>query len=222
MEVVCIDLPGHGEAHRDTFSTLDDLVEALAQHTQQPALWIGWSLGGLAVIKLALLYPEKVKAVMLVSASPCFVRKENWSCAMDNSVFNGFAEQLESDFTATIRRFLALQVQASASGRKLLKSLREKVLAQPAANITALRAGLKVLKTTDMRDQLKQLTMPVSWVLGGHDSLVRPALANELKLLAPALTTRVYKQAVHAPFLSHLQEFSAQLILFAEHSRASS
>lgn len=94
----------------------------------------------------------------------------------------------------------------------MLKSLREKVLAQPPANIEALRAGLNVLKTTDLRSQLKNINVPVSWVLGGRDTLIKSVLSNELIAMLPTAKVNVYKQAAHAPFLSHLEEFSEQLI----------
>jgi len=216
IEAECIDLPGHGAAHQQTFSTLDDMVDALVQKINQPALWVGWSLGGLAVMQLALRHPEKVTAMMLVASSPCFVHKENWSCAMDDAVFDAFADELEKDFSGTIRRFLTLQVRGSESGRKVLKSLREKILAQPPANIEALRAGLDVLKTTDVRESLKKLNRPASWILGERDTLIKSTLVDELKLMVPFAETSVYKNAAHAPFLSHLEDFSEQLISFAK------
>ncbi len=216
MDVECIDLPGHGSANQQAFRTLDDLVAELAKKVNQPVVWVGWSLGGLAVMQLALQYPEKVKAMMLVASSPCFVHKADWSCAMDQSVFDGFADELEKDFSGTIRRFLTLQVRGSESGRKVLKSLREKVLAQPSANIAALRAGLGVLKTTDLSEQLKNIKPPVSWALGGRDTLIKPALSEKLKSITPAAEIVVYEQAAHAPFLSHQKEFSEQLISFSK------
>lgn len=98
IEVVCIDLPGHGEANQQAFHTLDDLVIELAHKINEPVIWVAWSLGGLAVMQLALQYPEKVKAIMLVASSPCFVHKPDWLCAMDNSVFDGFADELVKRF----------------------------------------------------------------------------------------------------------------------------
>lgn len=216
IEVECVDLPGHGCASLQTFNTLDDLADALASQVSQPVIWLGWSLGGLAVMQLALRYPEKVKAMLLVASSPCFVHKTDWSCAMEHSVFDGFAGELEKDFSGTIRRFLSLQVRGSASGRQVLKSLREKVLAQPPVNINTLRAGLNILKTTDLRDALKNIKSPVSWVLGERDSLVKSTLSAQLKLITPMAGIKIFEQAAHAPFLSHQQKFSEQLISFVK------
>ena len=214
IEPMTIDLPGHGQNAGQSFQSLDDLVEALASEVDEPAIWVGWSLGGLAVTQLALRCPEKARALMLVASSPCFVQKPGWDSGMGAEVFDDFSNQLEQDFSGTIQRFLSLQVRGSESGRQLLRELRKKVLAQPAADILALRSGLSILKSIDLRAELKDLNMPVSWVLGGQDGLVKADLESELKLLATNIESRVYPKAAHAPFLSHLEEFSEQLVAF--------
>jgi pimeloyl-[acyl-carrier protein] methyl ester esterase len=216
VEQVAVDLPGHGSMADGSFETLDDLVQALDQSVKEPAVWIAWSLGGLAVMQLALQKPQKVQAMMLVSSSPCFVQKQDWPTGMKADVFDDFANELEKDFSGTIRRFLSLQVRGSDSGRVILRSLRKEVLAQPAANIEALRSGLNLLKNVDLRCKLAQLDMPVCWSLGERDGLVKSSLASELKKLMPDAEVNVFNQAAHAPFLSHLPEFNKQLIKFVK------
>ena len=216
IEPICIDLPGHGTSNKNSFSCLDDLVEVLNTITDDVALWVGWSLGGLVVMKLAMKYPEKVKAMMMVSTTPSFVERSDWQCGMQASVFDGFAAELEKDFATTIKRFLTLQVKGSDKGREILKTLRQKILAQPPANVESLAAGLSVLKNTDLRSQLDQLKMPVSWLLGEQDGLVDVSLANALNELLPAAEVNVLPKAAHAPFFSHLDEFNSQLLSLAK------
>lgn len=172
IEPLCIDLPGHGIRAGENFGSLDELVAALAEISTAPALWIGWSLGGLVVTEFARRHADKVKAVMLVSSTPCFIKQPDWSCGMPESVFDQFAADMEADFSGTIQRFLALQVRGSDAGRQLLRQLRQHLLACQQPNQNALRAGLQVLKSTDLREQLAELNMPVHWLLGGRDTLV--------------------------------------------------
>ena len=120
------------------------------------------------------------------------------------------------DFSGTIRRFLSLQVKGSDSGRQLLRQLRQRVLEQPAANILALRGGLALLKTVDLRAQLKDLPMPVHWILGDQDGLVKPCLKSQLAILQPRARVTVFAKAAHAPFLSHREQFIQQLAAFVE------
>lgn len=216
IEPLCVDLPGHGERAADEFESLDELVEALVDTNAEPALWVGWSLGGLVVAELARRYPEKVQALMLVSSTPHFIERPGWGCGMPESVFDLFANDMEADFSGTIQRFLALQVRGSESGRQLLRHLRQQLLACPQPNKNALRAGLQVLKSTDLREQLAELTMPVQWLLGGRDTLVNVALSHELENITPQADVTVIEKSAHAPFLSHIEEFCDSLIGFAD------
>lgn len=212
IETVAVDLPGHGAAADKSFSGLDDLVMALCRDITRPAIWVGWSLGGLAVLKLALDYPQRVQAMMLVSSTPCFAHRDDWSYGMPHTLFDSFAAELEADFDSTIRRFLSLQVKDSAQGRQLLKQLRQQVLQQPPANIQALRSGLEVLKSTDLREQIQKLEMPLAVALGARDGLVNVEGSKFFTDNLPHADVRIYAQAAHAPFLSHLPDFTAQLL----------
>ena len=53
INVVVVDLPGHGSMVKVPASSLDDYVQALIPLVHRPVLWVGWSLGGLAVLRLA-------------------------------------------------------------------------------------------------------------------------------------------------------------------------
>ncbi|HEY9052798.1 MAG TPA: pimeloyl-ACP methyl ester esterase BioH [Gammaproteobacteria bacterium] len=216
IEPVLVDLPGHGQRTSESFTSLAELAGSLQSYAEEPALWVGWSLGGMAVTQLALDCPEKVAAMLLVSNSPCFVKRDDWQAGMEAEVFDTFAADLENDFAITIQRFLSLQVRGSESGRNLLRHLRKEILAQPPANINALRSGLQLLKTVDLRGAMHTLCMPTQWVLGERDTLVDVTLANELADIMPRSAVHVVVNTGHAPFLSHLDEFSEQLISFAK------
>lgn len=211
IEPICIDLPGHGTNNQQTFHSLDDLVRACMDIVDEPAYWVGWSLGGMVVTQLALDHPEKVLGVMLVANSPCFIHKQDWPHGMRSEIFDDFAENLSNDFSGTVKRFLSLQVQGSESGRQILRQLRQKVMAMPEANIQALEAGLGLLKSIDLRNRIEELEVPVSWVLGNKDALVKSSLARVLSEQMSQEVT-VIDKAAHAPFLSHLDLFCEKLI----------
>ena len=212
IECVAVDLPGHGMAAQKTFDSLDDLVAALASDINRPAIWIGWSLGGLAVMQMAAKYPQQVQAMLLVASTPCFVKRDDWNYGMPQNLFDGFADELEADYENTIRRFLTLQVKDSAQGRQILKQIRQRVLQQPAASVDALRAGLEVLKTTDLRDSLAEVNVPVAISLGEQDRLVNAVNAEYYRRIFPGADVQCYAHASHAPFLSCLPEFTVQLM----------
>jgi pimeloyl-[acyl-carrier protein] methyl ester esterase len=219
MDVIQVDLPGHGSMADVKAESINDYVQALAALVSRPVIWIGWSLGGLAVLKLARDYPERVAGLFMVASNPCFVQKENWPCAVDKNVFELFADSLEKDTDGTIKRFLALQVKGSGVTMSTVRELQQALQQRGRASIEALRAGLNILAETDLRDELSYLHCPVNWLLGGKDALVPVELSGALKTLQPNIKNIVEKEAAHAPFISHPENFTKALIDFAEDLR---
>lgn len=216
MDIVQVDLPGHGTMAGVRAEDLNDYVQALAALVNRPAIWVGWSLGGLAVLKLAQDYPERVAGLFMVATNPCFVQKENWSCAVDKQVFDQFADALEKDADTTIKRFLALQVKGSGVAMSTVRELQQSLQQRGRASLDALKLGLDILATTDLRNALPYLNCPMTWLLGERDTLVPVALSGELKTLQPNIKTVVEPEAAHAPFISHPEKFTRALIDFAE------
>ena len=75
--VVRVDLPGHGFSAPlaggfTARSLADCLSEALADTLRGPAVWLGWSLGGLISLLVALRHRDLVRALILVGATPRF------------------------------------------------------------------------------------------------------------------------------------------------------
>lgn len=217
-----IDLPGHGGRHGETLTDLPALAEDLRQSCAQfkadgqPLLLLGWSLGALACMQAAAQKhtPLQADGLLLVSSNPCFVAQPGWAHGVDAAVFDQFAESLAADFSGTIRRFLSLQVKGSASGRQILRELREMILQEAEPDAGSLEAGLQILKQGDLRAELAKIELPVSWALGAQDGLVKASLVEALSQLMPEATVECYPAAGHAPFLSHSEDFTQQLLRF--------
>ena len=220
IKVIVVDLPGHGTMSGISAKSLDDYVQALVPLVHQPVIWVGWSMGGLAVLRLAELYPQRVAAALLMATNPCFVRQDNWPCAVETQVFNQFATELNKNQDKTIRRFLALQVKGLSDGLSVVRKLQGSIQSRGQASTQALECGLDILKQTDLRQALKSIESPLHWLLGAKDSLVPAALAQELKQQYQQKNVVLHEHASHAPFMSHRDDFVAQLIKIAEQRRA--
>jgi len=215
INVVLVDLPGHGSMAEVPAGSLDDYVQALVPLVHRPVLWVGWSLGGLAVLRLAELYPQRVAAALLVSTNPCFVSQKNWSCAVDESVFKQFAGDLNKNQKKTIRRFLALQVKGLADVMAVVRQLQQSIESRGQASTQALNAGLEVLLNTDLRQSLKHIASPLHWLLGAKDALVPRELADVLAEGFAQENITLLPYASHAPFISEPDEFIEQVIALA-------
>ena len=221
IDVILVDLPGHGSMAEVTASTLDDYVQALIPLVHRPVLWVGWSLGGLAVLRLAELYPQRIAAALLVATNPCFVSKDNWGCAVDNMVFKQFANDLEKDQQKTIRRFLALQVKGVDDVMMVVRKLQQSIQSRGQASTQALASGLDILLETDLRYNLKDIQPPLHWLLGAKDSLVPGGLAQVLQDDLAQQDVVLHPEASHAPFVSQAEFFIEHLLDIAEQLRTS-
>jgi len=219
INVVVVDLPGHGSMAEVEANSLDDYVQALTPLVHRPVMWVGWSLGGLAVLRLAELYPQRVLSALLVATNPCFVTQPGWSCAVDAGVFNQFASDLTQNQQKTIRRFLALQVKGLPDAMSVVRQLQQSIQSRGQASTQALVSGLDLLLQSDLRQALKTIDSPLHWLLGGKDSLVPYELADVLKQQYAQKNVVVQPQASHAPFISHMDDFVKQLTAIAQQHR---
>jgi pimeloyl-[acyl-carrier protein] methyl ester esterase len=201
-----VDLPGHGHA-RDDDRALEPVALARALVARVPdAVWLGWSLGGLVALHAAQTRPAAVRGLVMLCASPRFVRGEDWPQGMDPGVFETFASELGRDYRATIDRFLMLEAQGSDHVREELRLLRAQVFAVCEPSAARLAEGLAVLQDSDLRPGLPALRMPSLWIAGRRDRLVFPQAMQAAAAQAPGARFLRIEHGGHAPFLSHGDE----------------
>ena len=219
INVVLVDLPGHGSMKQVSAASLDDYVQSLVPLVHRPALWVGWSLGGLAVLRLAELHPQRVAAAMLVTTNPCFVTEENWSCAVEREVFEAFAIALNAQQEKTLRRFLALQVNGLPDAMAVVRALQKSIASRGFASTEALHTGLEILLSTDLRSSLNSIECPLYWQFGAKDSLVPAELAHVLRAEFKQQNVVLNSNSSHAPFISQQDDFVKSLIDVADSLR---
>jgi len=214
-----VDLPGHGNsaplADGFTINNLTDLLHQYAlSNLDAPAVWLGWSLGGMLAANMAMRHPDCVAKLILVSSSLRFCKTDNWPYAMDTNVLELFATQLRKDYRTTLSRFLALQFKGDAHAREGLRNLREQLFARGEADKESLNAGLKILLDDDLRWQAAEISQPAQLIGGEYDSLTPAAALAQIAAQFTQAQTVIIKGAGHAPFISHAQNFEQQLMLF--------
>jgi pimeloyl-[acyl-carrier protein] methyl ester esterase len=215
-DVYRLELPGHG---RSPWEGLDDLrgwVEAARAVVPWPAVWLGWSLGALLALRLALDHPEAVRGVVVLAGTPRFLQDSDWPHAMAPEVLARFGAGLTVDPAATIERFLTLQVRGARDSGPTLRRLKAAIRAVPAPHPEALAVGLELLRATDLRRELALLEAPVLWLLGERDTLVPVAVGRHLCAWLPQVCLEVVDGAGHAPFVSHGPKVAERVRSFLE------
>ena len=150
----------------DYVEQLDGLPEKVMEESDEVVL-VGFSMGGSTALRMWLKYPEKVKGLVLISATPRMMEDENWK---------GMSE----------RRLAALRM-----GTRMM--FRDDP--SPMYDERNMERGLDYLKTTDLRLQLlsisesgesvKRRNFPVSIFQSERDGFVRPSNAEFLKQVFP-------------------------------------
>jgi len=202
QQIISPGLPGYSGSPCPGNLPFELQLEAMARELPDGRL-LGWSLGGLYAIELALRYPQQFGEVILVACNPCFTRRPGWECALDVAVLDTFADELRQDWRRTLRRFLALQMQGEDEARPLVRSVWQQMIAVGEPDIAVLDFGLELLRNWDARPSLGQLSQPVNLILGARDRLVPITLQQQIADVASGIRVESVAGAAHAPFLSN-------------------
>ena len=199
FNVVTPDRPGYGDDNAVTDA--DSPVAPL----QSPSLVLGWSLGGLAAMRLALQQPELVSGLVLLAATPCFVNREDWQAGMDATVFAAFHQQVIEDERSAMQQFVRLN-----SGAKIDRSSRQ-VLTAHAGNARrqALLDGMEELADTDLRREVKNIKVPVLLLHAADDRVVPAQASHWMEEIMPTARLVEFPLGGHAFFLQKGREVAA-------------
>ncbi|MDR2877299.1 MAG: pimeloyl-ACP methyl ester esterase BioH [Chromatiales bacterium] len=210
--VALLDLPGHGHSAMCADYSLENLAHAVEQSLPTtPVTLVGWSLGGMVALMLALTSPARVRQLILVGTSPQFVADNHWPHAMSAATLCAFAEQLRENHRATLERFLALQVMGCPDGRRTLTQLKAALSAAPTPDPQALTQGLAILRERSLLSQLGDVHVPVTIIHGERDTLVPLAGAKAMAARLQNARLHILRGAGHAPFISHAEQFRSLL-----------
>lgn len=193
--------------------------ELLAQHwpdafaSQLPPACdlLGWSLGGQLAMEIAAKYPKRVRRLVLVATTPCFVRRRGWNAAMPRATFEDFVWRTAQDTKAALQFFAGLTARGDRNERVVLRKLRKALAEGGQPDALSLRAGLNFLRDTDSRKSAAAIRAPTLVIHGTRDRLVPVAAGGWLTARIPGARFVAMQGAAHAPFLSDRAAFAAVL-----------
>ena len=209
-----VDLPGHGLSSGATVATITEMADAVAAAMPPRSHLLGWSMGGLVAQDLARRHAERIDRLVLVATTPSFLQRDGWPHAVQPTVLADFGPRLSSNYAATIKSFLALQVLNTPNVRDAVNTLQQAITSRGTPNLAALAAALDILRTTDVREHAATLSQAALVMQGDHDALTPEPAAGWLAERMPNARYAMIPHAAHAPFISHRDVFMRELDAF--------
>jgi pimeloyl-[acyl-carrier protein] methyl ester esterase len=160
---------------------------------------VGWSLGAIRALEAAL--TVDVAGLVLVAATPQFVRRGNWRLGWPPRVLERMQDALAGDLDGLQDAF---EDQMFAPGEMRVAIPRE-------TDPHVLAAGLRYLGEFSLLERLDEVRCPVRLLHGGADRLIPVAAAEALAAALPDADLTVWDEAGHAPHLTQPDRFRAWL-----------
>ena len=213
FRTMLIDMPGYakGSSYHGHFD-IDALANALVPAIPEKSILCGWSLGGIVAIRIAGILKNRIKALALITSTPCFIRKEDWLPGIDKVLIETMHEKIAAGEKEKVLKEFALLIASGGADKKLVLRKLNAMIPDQLPDRKVLEDGLKVLIETDLREGLQSLTIPVVMLLSDNDQLIAMETGQEMKKIFPAAKIHYMNSSGHAPFISMPEEFCNRLI----------
>ncbi|PTM57833.1 2-succinyl-6-hydroxy-2,4-cyclohexadiene-1-carboxylate synthase [Desmospora activa] len=214
FQVVRVDLPGHGKtatpkdpSRIEMVQVCRDLAGILDRIGVERASVLGYSLGGRTALSFALTYPERVRALVLESASPGLEQAEERQERVVRD--EALARRIEAEgVVAFVRRWE--EIPLFASQKRLPVAVREQIrgerLNQTAAGLAASLRGMGTGAQPSWWGKLESLTRPVLLITGEEDEKFC-RIAKRIKTKLPGARLQMVDGAGHAVHVEQPRRF---------------
>jgi pimeloyl-[acyl-carrier protein] methyl ester esterase len=160
---------------------------------------VGWSLGALRALEAAT--EMELAGLVLVAATPQFVRRDSWRYGWPPRVL----EQMRTRLAAAPDELLdEFELRLFAPDEQPVAVPREQ-------DTAVLDEGLRYLERFSVLDRLSEVRCPVRLLHGGRDPVVPLAAAEHLATALPHADLTVWEEAGHAPQLTQPGRFRTWL-----------
>lgn len=210
-----IDLPGHGRSPWwPEAAAFDVQCDAVLEVLPPRCVLVGWSMGAKVALSLAARAARRVAALVLLSATPRFLRGSDWPQGADPAALAALRAGIEQDWRQVLDDFVWLQVRGSREADATARELAGVLAAHGLPQMAALRAGLDLLDAVDLRTIVPGISQPALVVTGLNDRVTLPDASRWLAAQLPHARLLEMPRAGHAPFISHHAQVAAAIDAF--------
>ncbi|WLV24358.1 alpha/beta hydrolase [Aciduricibacillus chroicocephali] len=184
-------------------------VQAILNQADGDVFAVGWSLGAIAALEMALKAPLRVKGLALFSPTASFVKREHYECGWDRRVVRRMQKQLTKDKQKVLDDFAAHLLMP---GEETIGSLNKAVSDD---SVSSLAAGLDYLSETDLRSRITDLKLPIIIFHGIEDSICPQEASLFIEEQAGRNINRItLDDTGHIPFMAEKQSVERELAKF--------
>lgn len=169
---IAVDLRGYGESQKPesgfTITQFSKDLIALANKLEiEKPIWVGVSMGGMILQQLALDYPERVRALVLVSTT-------DEAMILDKDLPTIGKPR---DFRE-ISKNIIVESFPLGTPTTLYQPLLDRI---PSWNATVLREALTSMAQANVHGRISAITVPTLVVVGAKDDVATPAIARGIQ-----------------------------------------
>ncbi|MFB9761283.1 alpha/beta fold hydrolase [Ectobacillus funiculus] len=182
------------------------IQEITSIHT--PIFLLGWSLGTLTALKVASLYPERIKGLILFSGTSRFTSCEQYPSGWQPRVVKRMKKQLQEDKDKTLTLFYEAMFSQPEQDKGQHHQFIDLVQREfQGDDMLSLMVGLDYLIETDYRSLLNGIKTPCLLIHGTEDTICPLAASSFINdQLGEKAHFSIMNETGHLPFFTKPDE----------------
>ena len=223
FRVIAHDRRGHGRSSQswdgnnmDQYA--DDLAELTAHLKLKDAVHVGHSTGGGEVARYIGRHGTSrvAKAVLISAVPPIMVKTDFNPNGVPIDVFDGIREGVRANRADFFKELTLPFYGYNRSGAEISEGVRESFVEQGMqGGIKALYDCIKAFSETDLREDLKKMTIPTLVIHGDDDQIVPFETCGKVTAATlPDATFKVYEGGSHGICTTEKDRINADLLAF--------
>ncbi len=220
VRLLAPDLRGHGRS-REVSGGLDfnsftlDLVDFCEALDLTKVVLVGWSMGAQIALQASAELSGRLSGMVLVAATPRFTASDDFPYGLSDNEARGMRLKVQRNRDRALEGFYTrLFVDGELERHAAATEIRQILSAIVTPDTEAVLDALDALAGTDMRPLLGTIATPTLIVNGAQDRICLPQASSYLKQQIPNAVQVIFPECGHAPFLTHAQQFNAEIMKF--------
>lgn len=174
-------LPATDAPETPTESRLAAWLEILWRQAPPAAHWCGWSWGATLALSAAITAPERIARLSLISPTPRFAAGQDWPWGAEPRTFAALLQRIGRDRDAGWKRFLNWQLERPPTEEEWAALRR----CQSTAPLPVLQQSQQLLLDIDLRQRLREISIPVHIWAASQDRIIPPEASQEVARQIP-------------------------------------